>query len=103
MMMQRIRHANREAKPKQSLRQAERPEIAIAPKKYTRDDAPQQRGRSECEIWQVSRREKYGSNHHRGIFTANYIEQTVHNKILQEKLLVDGPKHIASNVREIGL
>ncbi len=47
--------------------------------------------------------EEYACNEHRGIFTANQAEQTVHHKILQKKLLINGPQHITRNVREIAL
>ncbi len=100
--MQCVGDADGEAEAEQSLSQAERPEVAIAQEQRARDDAPYQRGCGEHEIGQVRRGEERSGERHSGGFTRDQAQHSVHEIVLQKKLLVDGPEQVAGDVGEIG-
>ena len=89
--MQRIRNADGEAEAEQSLGKAERPEIAIATEQGTGDDAPDQRGGGEHEIWQVRGGEECSGERYGSGFIRDKAQEAVHEIVLQKKLLIDGP------------
>src|SRR5580698_3182015 len=101
MMMKRIRHTDSKAKPEQSLGEAEGPHIAIAPEQRAGDDAPYQRGCGEHEIGQMRRGEEHARQSQSRGFIREKTQQPVHEIVLQKKLLVNGPQHVAGDVSEV--
>src|ERR1700722_7873097 len=101
MMMKSVGDADSETKAEQSLRQAKRPEIVISPEESARNDAPKQCGCREHEIGQMRRSEQCARQRYRGGFAGDKAQQAVHEIVLQKKLLVDGPKHVAGDVGEV--
>ena len=100
--MQRVWDADSEAEAEQSLGQAERPEVAIAEKERAGHDAPDQRSRGEHKVGQVRSGEECSGERHSSGFIREKAEQAVHEIVLQKKLLIDGPEHVAGDVGEIG-
>ena len=101
--MKRVRDADGDGEAEQSLGQAERPEVAIPPEQCARNYAPHQRGSRENKVGKVRCGEEDTGEHHGGGFTRDEAQQPVHEIVLQKKLLINGPEHVAGDVREIGL
>ena len=101
MMMQRVRDADGEAQSKQSLRQTESVEIAIAPEQRARDCSPGQRCGRERKIRQVRHREQHRGQADRGAFAREKTREPRHEQIVHQKLLVKRPQDVAGNVLEV--
>src|SRR5262249_14440232 len=103
VVVERVRHTNCQAEAKQSLCQSERIEIAITPEQHAGDHAPRKGGCCEYGIRQVRRSEENGNDEYGLRFVPKNPCHPGQEVILQQKLLVDGPQEISSNVPEIGV
>src|SRR5580698_1381986 len=103
VVMKRVRHADGEAEAEQSLGQTERPKVAIAAKQRAGNDAPDQRSRREHEIGEMSRGEERAGESYSCGSTRDQAKHALHEVVLQKKLLINSPEHVAEDVGEISL
>ena len=99
--MQRVRHADGEAQSKQSLRQTEGVEVAVAAEQRARDCSPDQRCGREWKIRQVRHREQHRGQAHRGAFAHQQTREARHEQIVHQELLVKRPQKVAGDVLEV--
>ncbi len=102
-MMQGVGYADGEAKAEQSLSEAEHPDIVVPAEEPTGNNAPYQRGSSKSKIRHMCAGKQKSGQHNCARTTQADPEETFHEVVLQEKLLVDGPENVAGHVPEAGL